>query len=192
MLSKWFPLMFLLSAGCLVGDLPGDDVIAADNRPWFLAVSEPKASVAPIYPSSNRRENPSDTVEDLAAKSGELSEPSRASEEQYVAAIRQWLDTLDPFQRDRARKIMQEAHPELQKLREEIRHKKRQLASISFDKGMPPETLPRLGMELQQLRSNLSAELRRVEKRLRNEAGVEMGPAAEDSYWLSPPPLLTN
>lgn len=186
MFAKWFPLMFVFSAGCLLGDILEDGVIAADNRPWFLAADVPKAGVAPIYSSSLRRESPLDMIDGLKSKSKEMSEPSQKSEDQYVAAIRKWLETLEPFQRERARKIMTEAHPGLHSLREAIRNKKAQLASISFDKGMPPETLPRLGMELQELRANLNAELKRVGDRLRYEAGVELGPS-DDSFWLSPP-----
>lgn len=187
MFSKWFSLLFLFSAGCLVGDLPGDEVTASDSRLWFFAASEPKTSVSPLYPA--RQESPDETVDNLRARSGEITEPSRSSEEQYVVAIRKWLESLEPFQREKARKIMLEAHPELHALREAIRDKKQQLAAISFDKGMPLETLPRLGMELQKLRSTLNAELRKVGDRLRHEAGVNMEATGKDSFWLSPPPL---
>lgn len=195
MLSKWLSLAFLLSAGCLIGDLPGDGVIASDSRTLLQAASEPKAGVAPVYPppisnGNSVGDDDNDTlgevVEDLNAKLAEISEPSRQSERQYVAAVRGWLDTLDPPKREIARKIMREAHPGLKALREAIRNKKTQLASISFDKGMPPEALPRLGMELQQLRASLNAELDRLSNRLKREANVEVV-SPGDSYWLSPP-----
>lgn len=186
MFAKWFPLLFLLAAGCLAGDILEDGVIAADNRYWFLSAAEPRSSVAPVASFASRGGSPMDTVDRLKAREKELSEPSQQSEEAYVAAIRSWLDTLDPFKRERARKILRDAHPALHNLREAIRAKKAELASISFDKGMKPERLPRLGMELQQLRASLGDELKRVQDRLRAEAGVDMDPVAEDSFWLTP------
>lgn len=186
-LSKWLALMFVFSAGCLIGDLPTGDVIASDSRVWSTVASAPKASVEPINPAKSSKDPLLETVEELEARSGELSEPSQESEELYVKAVRSWLATLAPYKRERARRIMRDAHPGLQALREAIRDKKSQLASISFDKGMPPETLPRLGMELQRLRADLNAQLRQVGDRLRSEADVEIGPADDDSFWLAPP-----
>lgn len=183
MFSKWVSLLFLCSGGWLAANCLEEGVLASDHNFWFITASEPKATVSPLQ----RKDSPGQTVEDLASKSGEIAEPSKESEEVYVSAIRVWLNSLEPVKREQARKIMLEAHPDLHALREAIRAKKSQLASLSFDKGMPPERLPRLGMELQQLRASLSKELKRVQDRLRYEVGVEMDPVKADAFWLSPP-----
>lgn len=187
MFYRCFSFALLLSASWLAGDISFDDAVAVDRRSWFLAAAEPEESAMPVYPAPISKDKALDTVDSLKAKAGDISEPSIHSETRYVDAIRAWLATLEPFKRERAREIMLEAHPELSALREAIRDKKSELASISFGKGMPPETLPRLGMELQKLRANLSAELKRVSERLRYEAGVDMAPPG-DSFWLSPSP----
>lgn len=191
MLSRWLPLMVLFSTGWMYGGFNEDGAIASDIQPWLIAanapISAPGASAPGSKGASASLESPLDTVERLRSRAAMPTEPSQASEDRYIKAMRMWLDSLDPFKQERARKILSSAHPSLQALREAIREKKQQLAGISFNKGMPPETLPRLGMELQQLRAHLSAELRRVSERLRYEAGVAMDPAAEDTFWLSPP-----
>lgn len=116
-----------------------------------------------------------------------LQEPTRESEARYVDAIRDWLAKLPDFQREKARKILKEAHPALHDLRSRIREKKGELVSLSFDRNTPPETLPRLGQELQELRDELKSRLKDVEKRLNYEAGVVMGPLGGDGLWLSTP-----
>ncbi len=95
-----------------------------------------------------------------------LQEPTRETEARYVDAI---------------------AHPALHDLRNRIREKKGELVSLSFDRNTPPETLPRLGQELQDLRDQLKSRLKEVEKRLNIEAGVTMGPLDGDALWLSTP-----
>lgn len=162
-----------------------EHVIASESLPWYLVSGE--SSRSGIISNKKEEISPDDTVEELEAKAKDWTEPSRASEEVYVAAMRRWLDTLEPFKRERARKIMSSAHPALRDLREAIRQKKAQLAGLSFDRGMAPETLPRLGMELQQLRADLHARLKAVARQLRYEAGVEMGPMENETFWLSPP-----
>lgn len=116
-----------------------------------------------------------------------LQEPTRESEARYVDAIRDWLDQLPGFQREKARKILKDAHPVMHDLRNRIREKKRELVSLSFDRNTPPETLPRLGQELQDLRDQLKARLKEVENRLYYEAGVAIGPLGGDGFWLSTP-----
>lgn len=195
MLSKWVPIMVLFSAGWVVSDFYEDNIIASDKNALVSISAEPL--MAPARPQSfpkfsKKQESPQDTVEGLHSKANEPQEPSRASEERYVAAIRSWLDTLDPYQQEKARKIMRDAHPGLQALRDAIRDKKSQLASISFDRGMPPETLPRLGMELQKLRTSLNRELEKVNEKLRYEAGIKMDTSNHDTFWLFPPESLKN
>lgn len=188
--------MVLFSAGWVFGEIYEDGVFSGD-RNAILATSgasifSPSTRLMALPKSSEKADSPQDTVESLHSRSGEPQEPSAASEERYVTAIRSWLATLAPFQREKARKIMVEAHPALQNLRNAIRDKKSELASLSFDRGMPPETLPRLGMELQQLRSCLNNELKKVNEKLRYEAGIKMDTSRQDSFWLFPPDDLKN
>lgn len=131
--------------------------------------------------------SPEQTVDHLASKANEWNEPSRKSEEIYVLAIRQWLSTLPDEKRQLARKILREAHPVLESLRVAIREKKAQLAAISFDQNTKPETLPRMGQDLQKLRTSLRNELEKLGDRLEDEAGVSMGPLGGDGFWLMPP-----
>lgn len=140
------------------------------------------------FSSPFARGNPEDTVESLAAKANEWQEPSRRSEERYVLAIREWLVSLPPYQREKARKILKEEQPGLHALRGAIRDKKSQLATLSFGRDTRPEALPKLGQELQQLRNALSEGLKKVGERLKYEAGVSMGPLGDDGFWLAPPP----
>lgn len=130
---------------------------------------------------------PEKTVDLLAARADDWQEPSRKSEEIYVLAIRRWLDTLPPPQREITTKILREAHPALKNLRAAIREKKAELASLSFSSDTRPETLPRLGQELQTLRASLRAELEKLNRRLKSEAGARMGPLGGDGFWLPPP-----
>lgn len=189
MLAKWAPIFISFSLVCANNGLNASDAISGEKRAFSAYTSEPLAFHSAKYSSYQPRirESPQDTVDGLHSKSGDPQEPSRASEERYVGAMREWLKTLAPLQREKAQKIMHNAHPYLKALREAIRNKKSQLASISFDRGMPPETLPRLGMELQQLRASLSRELQRVNELLRSEAGVRMDRVEGEAYWLFPP-----
>lgn len=136
--------------------------------------------------SQSAAPTPAATGDHLAAKSNDWREPSRKSEEKYVSAIRDWLESLKPFQRERARQILREAHPTMRALRTAIREKKLQLASMSFDHDTNPEILPRLGQELEALRRTLRTKLDALGKRLRYEAGVSMGPLEGDGFWLAP------
>lgn len=111
---------------------------------------------------------------------------SDQGEARYVAKIRAWLKTLPPFQQQRARLILTEAHPELQKLRREIYAKKSQLSAMTFSRQTQPEDLPRLGQQLQILRRELRMKLARVSQRLKYEAGVSMGLLGDEAYWLQP------
>lgn len=139
-----------------------------------LADGQPARAAAPAAPAAL----------DSAAEAPDLS-PER--EAHYTRAVRQWLETLPPVQQAQARKILQEAHPGVHALRERIREKKAELAALSFDSSTPPDTLPRLGQELQLLREQLRRRLILVNEQLRNEVGVPMGPLREDGFWLNPP-----
>lgn len=109
-------------------------------------------------------------------------------EEDYTRSVRQWLDSLPAAQQERARKILREAHPGLHELRVRIREKKAALAGLRFNSVTPPDTLPRLGQELQRLRAQLRRRLHSVNARLRHEVGAQMGPLSEDGLWLAPLP----
>lgn len=107
-------------------------------------------------------------------------------EGRYTRSVVRWLETLPPRQRQQARKILQEAHPDVHVLRVRIRETKARLESLRFDSDTPTDTLPRLGLELQMLRNRLRKRLSEISEQLRTEVGVPMGPIAEDGYWLNP------
>lgn len=107
-------------------------------------------------------------------------------EGRYTRSVIRWLEGLPPRQQAQARKILQEAHPEVHVLRVRIRETKATLAGLSFDSGTPTDTLPRLGLELQKLRNRLRKRLSEISEQLRTQVGVPMGPIAEEGYWLNP------
>lgn len=107
-------------------------------------------------------------------------------EAHYTRSVRQWLETLPEGQREQALKILQEAHPDVHALRVRIREKKAELESLRFDSSTPPDTLPRIGLELQMLRSQLRQRLLHISEVLRTEVGVPMGPLGEEGFWLNP------
>lgn len=126
------------------------------------------------------------TIDALYGKSNDWQEPSLKSEHIYIGALRRWLGSLQPFQQERARKILREAQPAMSGLRKAIRDKKSELAELSFDRNTAPETLPRLGMELQELRATLQHKLQVLSNRLYFEAGVKLGPIDDNGFWLMP------
>ena len=107
-------------------------------------------------------------------------------EGRYTRSVIRWLESLPAGQQAQARKILQEAHPDVHVLRVRIRETKARLEALSFDSGTPTDTLPRLGLELQVLRSRLRKRLTEISEQLRTEVGVTMGPIAEEGYWLNP------
>lgn len=137
-------------------------------------------------------EKPKKAVDTISSKANEWHEPSQESEEIYIQAIRQWLSSLPPQKRIITRKILKDAHPVMHSLRMAIREKKAQLSSLSFDSNTLPETLPRLGLELQKLKHTLKLELAKLGNRLKNEADVQMGPLGGDGFWLAPPANKAN
>ena len=107
-------------------------------------------------------------------------------EAHYTRAVRRWLDTLPAVQREQARKILREAHPDVHALRVRIREKKAELEGLRFDSSTPPDTLPRIGLEIQVLRHRLRQRLQEISAQLRTEVGVPMGPVGEEGFWLNP------
>ena len=150
-------------------------------------------ALTPCLPSQSMGEErmdprPQDIRENPAADNfeEELDGISAAGEKEYVEKIRSWLKTLPNEQEAAARKILREAHPEIHDLRRAIYDKRMELTALSFGKKTSPETLPRLGQELQYLRRALRAKLENINNRLRTEAGVTMGPLAGEGFWLQP------
>lgn len=138
-----------------------------------------------------------DSLTELSAKIGknlksfcikfiDWKEEGLSSEKGYLKAMARWLANLRPFQRERAWQILQEAEPVVRVLRQAIRDKKSELAELSFDHNTSPFTLPRLGLELQELRSSLKQKFEMLSDRLFFEAGVKVGPIGEDGFWLIP------
>lgn len=107
-------------------------------------------------------------------------------EGRYTRSVIQWLQTLPPREREQARKILREAHPDVHVLRVRIREIKARLEGLSFDSANPTDTLPRLGQELQMLRNRLRKRLQEISDQLRTEVGVPMGPVGADGFWLNP------
>lgn len=103
----------------------------------------------------------------------------------YVQNMRQWLSRLTPEQEARARKVISAIHPQMHELRVLIHEKKAELEAFSYDSSTTPETLPRIGHELQRLRRRLTILLTILDTRLREEVGVPLGPLSDAEYWFS-------
>lgn len=141
----------------------------------------------PLQNGSAATSGESSYAESISAISDDGTEPSPDSENQYILAVRDWLNSLEPEKREIARKIMLDAHPVLHNLRKAISEKKAQLAAISFGPNTKPEALTRIGVELQKLRFALQTELEKLKSRLASEAGVDVGLAGKDIFWLTLP-----
>lgn len=160
MFARYLPLIALCSAGALFLDTP------FSHSDGDRAVSVPSQSApAPEL----------DTV------------PPVEQEEEYVEDVRDWLNSLPKNKQARARQIMREAHTELTNLRAAIREKKTQLARLSFGPGTAPDTLPRLGLELQGLRNALDMRLQALKQKLADEVAIDMGKLHKNSFWLPLP-----
>lgn len=168
--------------------------VAMPKLPSFLVLAA--ALLCPSLPSGARcaladtgRPAAPETAPTLAGAGGtDTHDVSPEREERYTRSVRQWLDSLPAEQQKQARKILRDAHPGLHELRVRIREKTTALAELRFSSATPPDTLPRLGQELQRLRAQLRRRLHTVNERLRHEVGVPMGPLGEDGLWLTPLP----
>lgn len=89
-----------------------------------------------------------------------------------------WLDYLPPSQRMKAQLIMEEYRPKVRDLRQRIFSKKSELEELSYNRNTSPDTLPRLGRELQVLRDELQALLIHADQRMRREVGIPLGTLA--------------
>ena len=77
-------------------------------------------------------------------------------------------------------------------LRKSIMQKKNELAHLSYNQNTSPETLPRLGHELQQLRDELRDLLQRADQRMDNEVGVPLGSPQTRGCSMEYPGLSTS
>ena len=126
------------------------------------------------------------TIDIICAKPSPIIGADRRIEISLPVALRNWLDGLLPFQKERASQILREARPIMQTLREAIKDKKSEMAELSYDHNTMPETLPRLGMELQELRLNLRNKLETLCNRLFFEAGVNMNALRRAGFCFLP------
>lgn len=96
-------------------------------------------------------------------------------QEPAVTGLSSWLEGLPPMQRAAAQQVVDHYLPQVQALRQRILLKKNELAQLRYDLETPPDTLPRLGRDLQHLRDELRALLLRADADMRSQAGVALG-----------------
>ena len=95
-----------------------------------------------------------------------------------MSALGMPLDLLPPQKCAKAIAIMDDFKKKSYSLRQLIETKKCELESLSFDQKTSPDTLPRLGYELQVLRDELRAVHMNADQRMRLEVGVPLGTLA--------------
>ena len=95
-----------------------------------------------------------------------------------MSALGMPLEQLPPQKCAKAIAIMDDFKKKSHYLRELIETKKNELESLSFDQKTSPDTLPRLGYELQVLRDELHAVHMNADQRMRLEVGVPLGTLA--------------
>ena len=110
----------------------------------------------------------------------------------HAADMRTWLQQLSPAQRAKAQAVIDEYSPKVNELRKSIMLKKNELAHLSYNQTTSPETLPRLGHELQQLRDELRALLQRADQRMDTEVGVPLGSPQTRGCSMEYPGLSTS
>lgn len=110
----------------------------------------------------------------------------------HAAGIKAWLQHLSPAQRAQAIAIIDEYSPRVNDLRRRILQKKNELAQLSYNQNTSPETLPRLGHELQQLRDELRTLLQRADQRMCAEVGVPLGSPQSRGCSMEYPGLSTS
>lgn len=82
-----------------------------------------------------------------------------------------WIKSLPEERQAPARAILEEALPEIMRLRHALRERVDALADLNYDEATPPETLLQLGRELQETRNALRERLVRLDNDLRENAG---------------------
>lgn len=85
-----------------------------------------------------------------------------------------WLRGLPPWQQVKAQAVVDAYSPRIQDLRRRITGKKAELARLRYSQSSDPDSLPRLGRELQDLRDELRGLLMEAGRRLEAEAGVPL------------------
>ena len=91
-------------------------------------------------------------------------------------ALEAWISRLPPDLQGRARAVVAAHAQSLDSLHEGMLLKMDELVALRYDGETPPESLPRLGHELQELRDALRAEIIIMDEELRREIGVSPGP----------------
>ena len=91
-------------------------------------------------------------------------------------ALEAWISRLPADLQGRARAVVAAHARSLDSLHEGMRLKMDELVALRYDGETPPESLPRLGHELQELRDALRAEIIIMDEELRREIGVSPGP----------------
>ncbi len=92
------------------------------------------------------------------------------------------LEDLPQEKKVKAEAILSDSLGKLNELDSQISVKKNELLSLTYSETADPETLPRLGLDLQRLRSQMRETLARVNLRLRQEAGVQVS-ATPGGQW---------
>lgn len=85
------------------------------------------------------------------------------------------MRTLPEDQQAKASSILQDALPEIARLRSALRAKVDALADLNYDEVTPPETLLQLGRELQEIRNAINERLARLDNDLRGSVGSAPG-----------------
>ena len=113
-----------------------------------------------------------------AAVNRQASDPVAAVsqwEASPVPGLGSWLEGLSPAQHIPAQQVVEDYLPRVQALRQRILLKKNELAQLRYDLETPPDTLPKLGRELQFLRDELRTLLLHADADMRRQAGVSLG-----------------
>ncbi len=109
------------------------------------------------------------------AEHAEYVTPQGGLQQSPAVAMKNWLQQLTPQQRLKAQTVIDEYSPRILELRKRITQKKAELAHLSYNQTTSPDTLPRLGQELQMLRDELQTLLMRADQRMCAEVGIPLG-----------------
>ncbi len=90
------------------------------------------------------------------------------------AGLFRCLENLPADRQSRATAIVSESLPAIEDLDQRIGLKMEELQAVTYSEQADAETLPRLGMDLQQLRNELRTVLMQVNARLQREVGVSL------------------
>lgn len=89
-----------------------------------------------------------------------------------------FFENLSGEKKGKARKILEDSMPSLRNLDRLINLKMQELEALTYDDGLEPEALAKLGLELQKLRQQLYLALSEVNSRLQKETGISVLPPA--------------